>query len=88
MAKEKFCINREQKLQTHGRGAKTLAQSMRHLDKHEKCADISHPELSHLNREYVKEPLTFKKVAKRLDELREEYNKTIDEYNVDEVQAH
>ena len=54
---------------------------MRHLDKHEKCADISHPELSHLNREYVKEPLTFKKVAKRLDELREEYNKKIDEYN-------
>lgn len=84
MAKEKskeFCIFRIEKLQTHGRGAKTLSQSLRHLDKHEQAADISHPELSCENRSIVKNPWSFKKIAAKLDKAREFYNSEIDKFN-------
>ena len=77
----KYCIGRVQKLTTHGRGAKTLSQSLRHLDKHEVSADISRPELSELNRSIVLTKKTFKQVAKILDNKRAEYDKAVDEYN-------
>lgn len=82
LAKGKFCVNREQKLQTHGRGAKTLSQSLRHLDKHKQAADIEHPELSHLNRTLIaNEQRSFKYIAKKLDQCRAEYDKMVDEWN-------
>lgn len=81
MSNGNYCINRVQKLQTHGRGAKTLSQSLRHLDKHECAADIAHPELSHLNRSLLNDAPTFSRIAKRLDKARAEYDAQIDEYN-------
>ncbi len=84
MAKEKskeFCIFRIVKLQTHGRGAKTLSQSLRHLDKHEQAADISHPELSSENRSILHNPWPFKKIASKIDKAREFYNSEIDKFN-------
>ncbi len=84
MAKEKskeFCIFRIVKLQTHGRGAKTLSQSLRHLDKHEQAADISHPELSGENRSIIPNPWPFKKIADKIDKARDFYNSEIDKFN-------
>ena len=78
----KYCIGRVHKLTTHGRGAKTLSQSLRHLDKHLQSADISRPELSHLNRSILLSKRDFRYVSKILDQKRDEYNQAIDEYNV------
>ena len=80
MAKE-FCIFRTEKLQTHGRGARTLSQSLRHLDKHEMSADISHPELSHMNRSMVRTNWSFKIIAAKLDKARAFYNSEVDKFN-------
>ncbi len=79
--KKKYCINRVEKLKTHGRGSGTLSQSLGHLDHHERSADIAHPELSHLNRSFIQNPKSFKEIAKRLDKLRAEHDRKIDEWN-------
>lgn len=77
------CILRITKLTTRGRGKGSLQRALKHLDKHEKSADITRPELSHLNRSATAlvEKYSYKKCVALCDELRAEHNKTIDEWN-------
>lgn len=77
------CILRITKLTTRGRGKGSLQRALKHLDKHDKSADISRPELSHLNKSNTKlvEKFPYKECVALCDKLRAEHNKTIDEWN-------
>ena len=77
------CILRVEKLTTRGRGKGSLYKSLKHLDNHKKSADITRPELSHLNRSSLKlkEQFSYKEVLSLCDKLRTQHNKQIDEWN-------
>ena len=82
MAESKnFSIFRLAPLATKSTGKGSLGQSLRHIDRHEQSADISRPELSHLNHDFCKDTPTYKECVKIGVEFREKHNKAVDEWN-------
>lgn len=76
-----FAIFRHDSLNCQSRGKGSIGQALRHLDNHSKSAEISRPELTHLNQRLIGEDLTYKQVKELANEYREKHNKNIDEWN-------
>jgi hypothetical protein len=78
----KFAILRVEPLRTRGRGKGSLYRSLRHLDKHDKAAEISRPELSCQNvSDNVAKQYDYKAILSLCDDFRAKHNKSVDEYN-------
>ena len=76
-----FSIFRLAPLSAKSTGKGSLGQSLRHIDRHEQSADISRPELSHLNHDFCKETKTYKECIAVGAGFREKHNKAVDEWN-------
>lgn len=76
-----FAIMRVAKLSGGSRGKGSIGGALRHLDNHDKAADISRPELSQYNRDFMNNPPTYQKVKEKAAKLVEKHNKAVDEWN-------
>lgn len=63
------------------RGNGSLGKALGHLDKHKESADISKPELSHLNKRFIDNPKTFRECIALGKELLNKHNSAVDKYN-------
>ena len=76
-----FAICRVEALNNKSSGRGSLGAALRHLDHHAHASEISRPELSQYNVEYVKEKPTFKVAKEKAQELIDKHNKVIDKHN-------
>lgn len=79
-----FAIMRVNPLSNKSRGKNSVGGSIRHLDHHKECAEISKPELSHLNRSLTSADFhkrSFKECKELALDLKEKHNKAVDEWN-------
>lgn len=76
-----FAICRVEALNNKSSGRGSLGAALRHSDNHEHACEISRPELSKYNREYVIDKPTFKIAKEKAEELIEKHNKEIDKHN-------
>lgn len=77
----KMAIMRVAALKTSSRGKGSIGKALSHLDKHDKAADISRPELTYQNHSFVPNPLTYKQCKDLAKEREAEHNKAVDEWN-------
>lgn len=71
-------------LTNKSRGKGSIGGAIRHLDNHKESAEISKPELSHLNRSLTKQDFhkpTFKECKTIALDFKEKHNKAVDEWN-------
>lgn len=71
-------------LTNKSRGKGSIGGAIRHLDKHKESAEISKPELSHLNRSLTKQDFhkpTFKECKTIALDFEKKHNKAVDEWN-------
>ena len=76
-----FAILRAAKLKAKSSGKGSVGRAIRHLDYHETSADISRPELTQFNKEFMRNPPSIEKVIERANELVVKHNKAVDEWN-------
>lgn len=76
-----YAICRVQTLSMGSRGKGTVGKALRHLDEHDKSADISRPELSCENRSFIDNPPTYARVKELCKKMAERHNKAVDEWN-------
>lgn len=79
-----FAIMRVSPLTNKSRGKGSIGGAIRHLDNHKESAEISKPELSHLNRSLTKQDFhkpTFKECKAIALDFKEKHNKAVDEWN-------
>jgi hypothetical protein len=79
-----YAIMRVAQLNNKSRGKGSIGGSIRHLEHHKESAEISKPELTHLNRSLTPKdyPKLDYKICKELaSELKARHNKAVDEWN-------
>lgn len=80
---DNFALIRVQKLSTKGYGKGSIYRAVKHLDNHEKTADISRPELTRYNRSSrnLVAAYDYKKIISLCGELKDRHNQAVDERN-------
>lgn len=75
MKDKNFIIFRAQKLHPSARAKNSIYKSIRHLEKHDSVADISHPERSFLNKTQIHKTLAEKGLKKAIKGIIDRHNR-------------
>ena len=76
-----MAICRVAALSNKSRGKGSVGHAVRHLDNHLEAAEISRPELTQYNRDFVIEPPSFKQMIAKARELIKRHNEAVDKDN-------
>ena len=76
-----MAIFRMAPLTTKSRGKGSLGKALKHLDKHDRAAEISRPDLSSQNKNFMREKLSFAECKQLGEELKNKHNKAVDLWN-------